>query len=93
VVSATRRDETIQNVPITMTALTSESLEQSGVAQTSQLQQVTPGLVIARNSAIFQPTIRGIGSRAATAGNIAVRSGRRSLMAIPLRAGSPATGF
>jgi iron complex outermembrane receptor protein len=69
IVSATRREETIQSVPITMTALTSESLAQSGVAQTSQLQQVTPGLVIARNSAIFQPTIRGIGSRAATAGD------------------------
>lgn len=69
IVTATRRDETIQNVPITMTALTSAALEQSGVSQTSQLQLVTPGLVVARNSIIFQPTIRGIGSRAATAGD------------------------
>ena len=69
VVTAARREERLQTVPISVTALTSETLEKIGVDETSQLAQVTPGLVLARNSAIFQPTVRGVGSRAATAGD------------------------
>nr|WP_314437238.1 TonB-dependent receptor [uncultured Brevundimonas sp.] len=69
VVTANRREQSLQEVPIAVTALTGESLERTGVSQTSQLAQVTPGLVLGRNTAQFQPTIRGIGSRAATAGD------------------------
>lgn len=69
VVTATRRSQRLQDVPIAVTALSGETLQNTGVSQTAQLAQVTPGLVLGRNTAQFQPTIRGIGSRAATAGD------------------------
>ena len=64
VVTATRRAENIQNVPITMSAFTSDMLKDAGVTDTSQLGDVTPSVVIAKSTVIFTPTIRGISCRA-----------------------------
>jgi iron complex outermembrane receptor protein len=69
IVTASRREESLQQVPISVTALTAESLAQSGIDQSAQLGSVTPGLILARNTSVFQPTIRGVGSRASTAGD------------------------
>lgn len=62
VVTAQKRAENLQNVPITITALTAERLEASGITDTMQLPQVTPGLVVYDNAAVFLPFIRGIGA-------------------------------
>ncbi|MBB3941482.1 iron complex outermembrane receptor protein [Novosphingobium fluoreni] len=69
VVTADRRERRLQDVPIAVTALSGESLVAQGVTQTIQLPQVVPGLVLARNTTILQPSIRGVGSRASTAGD------------------------
>jgi iron complex outermembrane receptor protein len=62
VVTAQKRTENLQKVPISITALTAERLEASGVTDTMQLPQATPGLVVLDTAAVFLPFIRGIGS-------------------------------
>ncbi len=61
-VTAERRSENIQKVPLTISALTGQGLDQAGVKSTMDLQNQTPGFVIKTNSAFGQPYIRGIGS-------------------------------
>lgn len=68
-VTAQRRSERLQDVPISVTALTQDSLASAGISGTQDLAQVTPGLVFARSSAFAQPTIRGIGSRSGGLGD------------------------
>jgi iron complex outermembrane receptor protein len=75
VVTASRREERLQDVPMSITAIAGATLEQTGIAQTTQLPQVTPGLLFSRNTSAVQVTIRGVGSRATTPGdeaNVAV---------------------
>jgi iron complex outermembrane recepter protein len=69
VVTAQRRGENLQNVPLSITALTGDQLSNSGVTSTQQLPLVTPGLFWGRSTAYSQPTIRGIGSRAGNVGD------------------------
>ncbi|MEI9889165.1 MAG: TonB-dependent receptor [Rhizomicrobium sp.] len=61
-VTAERRAEDVQKVPLTITALSGAQLDQSGVKSTMDLQNKTPGFVIKTNTAFGQPYIRGIGS-------------------------------
>lgn len=63
VVTAQRREENLQNVPIVITAVSGEQLVQSGVTSLPTLGTVAPGLN-ARTSGggVFQPSIRGIGT-------------------------------
>nr|WP_245405817.1 TonB-dependent receptor [Sphingobium sp. Sx8-8] len=69
VVTAQRRSENLQNVPISVTAITGAALRQSGINSFQELTNVTPGLVFARSTANAQPTIRGIGTRNAQIGD------------------------
>jgi iron complex outermembrane receptor protein len=46
VISARRVDETLQSVPLAVTAITADKLEQSGVQQLFDLQNTTPALVM-----------------------------------------------
>lgn len=62
VVTATRREERLQKIPVTVTAVSGEALLSSGVLDTRQLTQVVPGLVGSRNAGVNQPVIRGVGS-------------------------------
>jgi iron complex outermembrane receptor protein len=69
VVTAQRREERLRDVPIAITTVTGEQLQSSGVTGTLDLGQVTPGLTVASSGAFAQPTIRGIGTTSAGAGN------------------------
>jgi len=69
IVTAQRRGENLQDVPASITALTGGELSKAGVASTTDIALVTPGLVMQRSTMTTQPTIRGIGSRSATNGN------------------------
>ncbi len=69
VVTAQRRAENLQSIPVSVTALTADGLARSGVDQTSDLQIVTPGLVWSQSLATPTPFIRGVGSRDGTASN------------------------
>jgi iron complex outermembrane receptor protein len=69
VVSAQRRSENIQDVPIAITAQTAEELRRAGVVDIRDLGNVVPGLTFAGQGAIAVPTIRGVQSRLGQAGN------------------------
>ena len=71
IVTAERRSQRLQEVPISITAVTGATLTTAGIVNTSQLSQVTPGLVTPDNiggNATFTPFIRGIGSGTAVPG-------------------------
>jgi iron complex outermembrane receptor protein len=60
IVTAQRRAERLQDVPISVTALTAESLDAAAVTRTADLGMVTPGLRIDAIGNTIQPTIRGV---------------------------------
>lgn len=60
VVTATRREESLQDVPVAVTAVSAEQLAASGISDPRQLMQVVPGLTGARNIGGLQPSIRGV---------------------------------
>lgn len=69
VVTATRREERLQDVPVTVTAITAQSLAVADVATVRDLTQVIPGFVGSRNAGVFQPVIRGVGSTGISIGD------------------------
>lgn len=62
VVTATRRNENLQNVPVAVTAITAETLASQGVTNIQQLTNSVPSFVGGKNSGLFLPTMRGVGS-------------------------------
>jgi len=68
VITAERRESSLQSTPLSITALSGAALDRSGVEDTAELPMVTPGLVFTTNSVFGQPYIRGVGSDLITAG-------------------------
>ncbi|WP_428310081.1 TonB-dependent receptor [Hydrocarboniphaga sp.] len=68
VVTAQRRAEAAHDVPISITSLSGEMLEQSGVEQLSDIGNLTPGLRFDATGSFFQPTVRGVGTAVLTSG-------------------------
>ena len=68
IVTATRRNERLQSVPISITALTASALVDAGITTTADLGQRTPGLVITNQNGALTPFLRGVGSGEASAG-------------------------
>lgn len=68
IVTAQKREESLQSVPMAVSAFTGEGLTDLGVTATQQLQAVTPGLVFSRTGPGAQPFLRGIGTRLAQNG-------------------------
>lgn len=62
VVTAQRREEKIQNVPIAITAISASQLSAAGIASVQDLAVLTPSLESSNQLGNFQPRIRGIGS-------------------------------
>src|SRR5689334_21081252 len=69
VVTAQRREERLRDVPLSITAATGVTLEKAGVANSADLQKVTPGYMIYMYGGAPQPVIRGISSGGAGAGD------------------------
>ena len=61
VVTAQKRSESIQQVPISITALSGAALASAGIQQTEQLANRTPGLLVQR-SVVGKISVRGIGN-------------------------------
>ena len=61
VVTAQRRTESLQRVPITITALNASALAETGVSGSVDLGQVVPGLVFTKNIGSGAPYLRGVG--------------------------------
>lgn len=69
IVTANRRAQNQQDVPIAVSAVTSELAEKLGVTDIATLTNVVPGFTFNRQSSGAQPFIRGIGNQSATIGN------------------------
>lgn len=68
IVTAQRRAERIQDVPIAITALSADQLTRNSIFDLTGIQKLTPGLSFGIQGAYFQPTIRGVGTAVVTAG-------------------------
>ena len=68
VVTAQRVEQSLQKVPVAVTAITGESLSQRGLRGIEDLTSAVPGLYVATSSAA-QPFLRGIGNASTTIGN------------------------
>lgn len=75
IVTAQRRSERLRDVPISITALSADTLIKSGVNNTLDIARITPGLELPLYGGFLQPAIRGISSAGAGLGdssNVAV---------------------
>jgi iron complex outermembrane recepter protein len=68
VVTAQRREERLQDVPIAVTALSAEQLTNSGITTTQDLPALTPTLALSQNVGAFLPRLRGVGGSFTGAG-------------------------
>lgn len=64
VVTAQRRDENLQDVPIAIAAFSADDLESAGIDDLSDIGTVVPGLVFSNVVGYSQPYIRGVGTNA-----------------------------
>lgn len=64
VVTATKREENIQNVPIAITAFTADKLDAVGVQSPHDLPRITPGLTFTSSASYNIVYLRGVGSDA-----------------------------
>lgn len=62
VVTAQRRSERLQDVPITLTAINSEQLERNNARSLADVAKLTPAVRIDYQGSFAQPTIRGVGT-------------------------------
>ena len=69
IVTAQRRAERNQDVPITITALSATQLSQAGVNNLGDIAKLTPALRFDAAGAWAEPTIRGVGSALITSGS------------------------
>lgn len=69
VVTATRREESLQRVPISVTALGGEFLRATGISDIDNLGQAVPGFTGIRDSGGFRPVVRGVGSSGVIVGD------------------------
>jgi iron complex outermembrane recepter protein len=67
-VTAQRRSEKMVDVPISITALSSQQLTAANVQNLSDIQQLTPSLRFDNQIGFYQPSIRGIGTAVTTSG-------------------------
>jgi iron complex outermembrane recepter protein len=73
VITAQRRSERLVDVPITVSAVSGETLQNAGVTASNALNQVVPAFRLDYNGAFAQPTIRGVSTAIANvAGGSAV---------------------
>jgi len=61
VVTAQKREENLQRVPIAVSAVTSTMLSSHGITSVQDLGQAVPGLIVVPQLNSFSPIIRGIG--------------------------------
>ncbi|MDI1297217.1 MAG: TonB-dependent receptor plug domain-containing protein, partial [bacterium] len=68
VVTAQRREQSLQKVPISVAALSSDMIRSAGITNTESLQVAIPSLTVTRITASTQFFIRGVGTAGGQAG-------------------------
>ena len=69
VVTAQKRAERLQDVPLSITAVTGATLQKAGIANVRDLANVVPGLTFSSQGAWQQPAIRGVTTQVTSAGS------------------------
>lgn len=69
VVTAQKRAENVQDVPIAITAISGGQLESRGVTSAQDLTSVAPGLLFSQGNNYAQPSIRGVGTTSTALGD------------------------
>lgn len=69
IVTAQRRAERLQDVPITITNIGAEQLKDANIQNLAEIQKVTPALRFDNQGPFYQATIRGIGTAIVTTGS------------------------
>lgn len=75
VVTATRREEHLQDVPVAVSVVSGSTLSRANVIELRSLGQVVPAFNAVRSAGVIQPVIRGVGSNGLSVGdesNVAV---------------------
>lgn len=62
VVTAQRRSQNLQDVPVAVTAFTGDALETKGIIRVADIQMVDPSLFVSQMSGVVIPFLRGIGN-------------------------------
>lgn len=70
IVTAQRRSERLQDVPISIAAFSGDQIAERGIATSKEIGQLTTGIVIATDDSAVVPFIRGIGSNTAILGEV-----------------------
>ncbi len=65
VVTAQRRSENLQKVPISVTAITAAKLASANITTTADIASITPALTLSVSQGSLEPRIRGIGNSSA----------------------------
>lgn len=68
IVTAQRREQSLQEVPVAVTAVSAEAMASSGLNTTEDLQLMTPGLVSTSVNGSSQTYIRGVGNQSSIIG-------------------------
>src|SRR3546814_10730385 len=68
IVTAQKRSESLQKVPISIAAFDTAKLDGAGISDTQMLQAAVPGLVATNTGSITSFYLRGVGTRFAFAG-------------------------
>lgn len=68
VVTANRRSENLQSVPIAISAVTADQFARANITSTADIGMLVPGLNFQVGELNFSPYIRGVGTSAANAG-------------------------
>lgn len=69
IVTAQKRSERLQDVPVTITALSPDYLQKTGVERMSDLPTAVPGLLWSNQGAWIEPNIRGVYTNVAAIGS------------------------
>ena len=69
VVTAKKREQNLQDVPIAITALSADSLTKTGIKTTEDLSISVPGLNVSRQLSGIAPFLRGVGTASAAPGH------------------------
>lgn len=69
VVTAQKREQNLQKVPISISAFTGETIDKLGVDQVRALEDLTPGLTFNSQQGRTTPYLRGVGTQAVSPGN------------------------
>ena len=69
VVTAQKREQSLQKVPLSVSAIGGQALQDRGIRNLTDLGASVPGLQIQTNSGVVLPFLRGVGNPATTLGN------------------------